>query len=219
MRIRYLVLVVLCISGSFARTSYGQGRGAQSTKDTAFLKGYRINLDTSMTMRTKTLRRLNNPHGQLPGPMLLGSVGSVVVEKELLRFTLAPVAIRMGSPPGARSGHYVWRMDFTEGQAMSFVLAADTVMKSTSTWDIVNGSSLRRCSNPKSISSLNCKIPIQGNAKVRGDIVIIEVLDAAIVAAMRKLRPEKASILIFEPQGRFRTESMQVSYWDKLVKR
>lgn len=153
--------------------------------------------------------------------LVKAGTGAAVVEKNRLVFTLAAPVVQIKTPESAKYGYYAWRLDMTArdgvSEGLSMVLVSDTAMRTNDIDDILKGSTLRLCSNPKGISVLSCKQPLESKVFAQGKHVHLEVRDSTIVSLIRSIRPRTVSSRVFEPMGKFRTDELVYSYWDRLT--
>lgn len=158
-----------------------------------------------------------NPPGTPPRPpMVRGFVyDSAVVEDDEVLLLVAPLPMRWQYNLKGGAGYFSWRIDVGEGSGLGIVLAADTMMRSTNINRMVEGSTLRRCANPRELSSRRCVSPI-ANAEVRQreNHIQFHLKDSSIVNFFRKTRPSHLTGTAYEPQGRFRVDVIPIAYHD-----
>lgn len=139
---------------------------------------------------------------------------AVIVESDRVLIDLLPPKLRVKPARPQQYGFYAWRVDIKSKEPVSMAFTADTAMRSNSLRDIVRGSSLRRCAEPKDFSSQRCRIPMTDSVIVRGDGIRMIIRDSSIVAMMWKERPLELWGATFEPNGQFRLDRLKVRFED-----
>lgn len=142
---------------------------------------------------------------------------SVVVEKDRVQITMGRPLLRVRVPKSEQAGYYSWRFDVLADSTArvalaSIVLAADSAMRSANPRDIVNGSTLRRCAEPRDFSSRRCTLVLHDSARVDGDSLRVVIRDSTLVALMWVTRPRTVTSSVFQPGGRFRVDQMGVRF-------
>ncbi len=138
--------------------------------------------------------------------------GGAVVEKDRVVFTLVRPKIRSLLATERSTGHYVWRVDVTTGEPMSFVVTTDTAVSGDNLSRILRASHFRRCDDPLNISALRCAGAMSGSARISDNELRLESRDTAIVAHLRKFRPAMGMHHTFEPHGRFYSDQFHIVY-------
>lgn len=142
---------------------------------------------------------------------------SVVVEHDRVQIAVGRPLLRVNVPKSEQAGYYSWRFDVLSDSTArvvlaSIVLAADSAMRSANARDIVNGSALRRCAEPRDFSSRRCTMALNDSARVDGDSLRVTIRDSSIVALMWATRPRTVTSSVFQPGGRFRVDQMGVRF-------
>lgn len=150
----------------------------------------------------------------MPRSALAQDSTAVIVESDRMVIDLLPPKLRVKPARSQQYGFYAWRVDIKGKEPVSMAFTADTAMRGTNIRDIVRGSSLRRCAEPKDFSSQRCRIPMPDSVVVRGEGIRIIIRDSSMVAMMWKERPLELWGATFEPNGQFRLDRLKVRFED-----
>lgn len=150
----------------------------------------------------------------MPHSALAQDSTAVIVESDRMMIDLLPPKLRVKPARAQQYGFYAWRVDIKSKEPVSMAFTADTAMRGNNIRDIVRGSSLRRCAEPKDFSSQRCRIPMPDSVVVRGEGIRIIIRDSSVVAMMWKERPLELWGATFEPNGQFRLDRLKVRFED-----
>lgn len=174
--------------------------------DTTFYKP-----SPAMTAQIEAARRRVDLQKLLDGRIEIFAV----VEKDRLLFTIPGAVVKVPLPESQRYGFYLWRLDTSDREGLSMVLAADTAMRTANLVDIVRSSRLRLCPTAKEPSGLNCTRPLIGGASAHDTDVRMEIRDTGVVSMVRRRRPVAVWMTSYSPQGLFRIDSLKIVYRDR----
>lgn len=138
--------------------------------------------------------------------------GRAVVENDRVVFTLVRPKIRSLLTTERSKGLYVWRVDVTQGEPLSFVVSSDTAVSGDNLSKILQASHFHRCDDPLDISALACRGAMSGSARISDNELRLETRDPAIIAHFRKFRPAIGFHHAFEPEGRFYSDQFRILY-------
>lgn len=138
----------------------------------------------------------------------------VVVESNAIVVALPQNAAKWRAPFDGRPGFFSWRIDANNAPGFSVVLAADSMMRVSNLAQVVAGSTLRKCQDPRSLSARSCTLPLADSVGVRDNTVLMILRDPATLAYFRETRPATVRVTTLDPHGRFRLERFRVRYRD-----
>ena len=119
--------------------------------------------------------------------------------------------VKPSSPP--TPGYFAWRVSVDGVAGAHFAFGPEGVMKSYDPPTIAKASTLRRCpitQDSALVSALNtCRERIEGTVFVGSGAIVVEIRDTAVIADLRRLRPQTFTRYVFEPGGRYRMERMR----------
>ena len=111
------------------------------------------------------------------------------VEKEAITFFLPLPYEGTKAPDSPVAGYFVWRISVGTLQPFSLVVTSDSALRVSKTADVLKAVTVRLCADPVAESSRACVAPVAAKIVTAVDHFRIVLLDAQLIARVRRERP------------------------------